>query len=566
MKKLLLLFATAIFATAPAIADEIVCSFDAAKWSKGSAYAGTLTSNDQKWKAVKAANNNGGWNYIKIGGKNSSTVGEIQSLQALEYAIEEVAVNITAIANGSITGMDLYISDDATFDANDTKISAAAPTTAEAVKFAIPEPAADKYYCVKISVKNTTKNNNGVASIDKVTFTYSNSGPVLEDAGLSFPAQAYTTTLGETFDSPVLTKNTDAEPVFESSNPEVATVDENSGIVSVVGIGTTTIKATTIATETFKAGKAEYTLTVKRPSSGNEATVEMTYSSFDVEEGTTTYGNYTFTDDLGIEYKANMAAGNNSIQLRSKNSESGIVVTANKEGYVLRSITVDWNNNTAAARVLDVYGNNAAYTNAADLYDTETRGEKLGSINYSSTASTLSIDSEYSFIGLRSNDGAMYINKITLVWEKVATAPESAKVYFHGTTDEVGESIDLGGSEKKVHFAAAEGVNIFVRFEPDSATEAQADGTEYDGFEPYNGEGFTLNVAGTLKHYTEKGGLKSPVSSINVTGNVTAINEIDAAAKVNAEWFDLQGRRVASPVKGRVYIVKEGSTTSKRAL
>lgn len=157
-------------------------------------------------------------------------------------------------------------------------------------------------------------------------------------------------------------------------------------------------------------------------------------------------------------------------------------------------------------------------------------------------------------------------NYLPIVLYKFYAAPESAKVYFHGTTDEVGESIDLGGSEKKVHFATAEGVNIFVKFEPASATEAQADGTEYDGFEPYNGEGFTLNVAGTLKHYTEKGGLKSPVSSINVTGNVTAINEIDAAAKVNAEWFDLQGRRVASPVKGRVYIVKEGSTTSKRAL
>lgn len=158
-------------------------------------------------------------------------------------------------------------------------------------------------------------------------------------------------------------------------------------------------------------------------------------------------------------------------------------------------------------------------------------------------------------------------NYLPIVLYKFYSAPESAKVYFHGTTDEVGESIDLGGSEKKVHFAAAEGVNIFVKFEPAGATEAQADNAaEYEGFEPYNGEGFTLNVAGTLKHYTEKDGLKSPVSSITVTGTSTAINEIDAAAKVNAEWFDLQGRRVASPVKGRVYIVKEGSTTSKRAL
>ena len=52
-----------------------------------------------------------------------------------------------------------------------------------------------------------------------------------------------------------------------------------------------------------------------------------------------------------------------------------------------------------------------------------------------------------------------------------------------------------------------------------------------------------------------------------VTGaNTTAIAEVGAEANVAAEWFDMQGRRVAVPTKGGVYIIKQGSKTSKRAL
>ena len=49
-----------------------------------------------------------------------------------------------------------------------------------------------------------------------------------------------------------------------SSNPEVATIDEN-GAITLVGEGTTTISATSAATDAYKAGKASYTLTVTDP-------------------------------------------------------------------------------------------------------------------------------------------------------------------------------------------------------------------------------------------------------------------------------------------------------------
>lgn len=360
-----------------------------------------------------------------------------------------------------------------------------------------------------------------------------------------------------------------SEMIFISSDDAIATVSDN-GLITATGIGDATIYVSWEGDENFTENLdgIEFTVTVsEKPIAGDILTDEITATSFVGITGSSQYKALTYTSPItNITYSANISTNYSAIQTNGS-SGRGIATTANPNKYVLKKVIVELNTNTSnSQRTLTVYGAKQNFTSIAAA----STGSSIGSITKSDSnlSATFDVTNSYTAVGFIANN-ALYIDKIILEWaqEKVATAPESAKVYFHGTTDEVGESIDLNGSEKKVHFAAAEGVNIFVKFEPASATEAQADNAaDYEGFEPYNGEGFTLNAAGTLKHYTEKGGLKSPVSAITVTGTSTAINEVDAAAKVNAEWFDLQGRRVASPAKGRVYIVKEGSTTSKRAL
>lgn len=120
-------------------------------------------------------------------------------------------------------------------------------------------------------------------------------------------------------------------------------------------------------------------------------------------------------------YKGQSAGGNTSIQLRSKNSNSGIVTTAS--GGNVSKIEVSWNSKTNTSRVLDIYGKNTAYTAATDLYSSTTQGTKLGSIKYG--ASTLEISGDYAFIGLRSNSDAMYLNEIKITWDvNDGTEPE----------------------------------------------------------------------------------------------------------------------------------------------
>lgn len=81
---------------------------------------------------------------------------------------------------------------------------------------------------------------------------------------LTFSASTFTATVGDSFTPPILTGTPDPSGVkYTSSNTGVATVDENTGAVELVGAGETTITASADETETHLAGTASYTLTVE---------------------------------------------------------------------------------------------------------------------------------------------------------------------------------------------------------------------------------------------------------------------------------------------------------------
>ena len=113
-------------------------------------------------------------------------------------------------------------------------------------------------------------------------------------------------------------------------------------------------------------------------------------------------------------YAGQSAGGNESIQLRSTNSNSGVVTTAS--GGKAKKVTIVWNSNTSSGRTVDIYGKNSAYSQATDLYNATNQGTKLGSITCG-TSTELTISGDYEYIGLRSNSGAMYLTSISIDWE-----------------------------------------------------------------------------------------------------------------------------------------------------
>lgn len=114
-------------------------------------------------------------------------------------------------------------------------------------------------------------------------------------------------------------------------------------------------------------------------------------------------------------YAGQSAGSNSSIQLRSQ-SPSGLVTTASG-GYATK-VTVLWESHTAANRVLNVYGKNTAYNSSADLYGDEA-GILIGTIVKGTSELVIPYDCQ--FIGLRSEDGAMYLSEIRIEWSATAS-------------------------------------------------------------------------------------------------------------------------------------------------
>lgn len=96
---------------------------------------------------------------------------------------------------------------------------------------------------------------------------------------LSFPKESYGEIVGEAFEAPKLEGLPKGIAVqYTSSNDKVATVDP-TGDVTIVGVGTTTITATSEAKDIYEVATASYKLMVK-PAISKEVTIDFSNLSY----------------------------------------------------------------------------------------------------------------------------------------------------------------------------------------------------------------------------------------------------------------------------------------------
>ena len=144
---------------------------------------------------------------------------------------------------------------------------------------------------------------------------------------ISFASTSNTGTLGSAYSHPSLTCNSNGTRHWSSSNTNVATVDETSGVVTLKDCGQTTITLSVDATATYCSGTASYTLNV----SGN------TQSISNCPPGNLTSGS-TWTPALNSGQSfTNWSSSNNS--RATVNTTTG-VVTLKQPGEVTISGTV----------------------------------------------------------------------------------------------------------------------------------------------------------------------------------------------------------------------------------
>ena len=94
---------------------------------------------------------------------------------------------------------------------------------------------------------------------------------------LQFSKETAEATMGAEFEAPTLTVTPEGlVPIeYESTNTEVATVDKNTGVVTLVGGGETTIKAVFPGNENYETALASYILTV------SNATMEVSATGYE---------------------------------------------------------------------------------------------------------------------------------------------------------------------------------------------------------------------------------------------------------------------------------------------
>lgn len=127
----------------------------------------------------------------------------------------------------------------------------------------------DNYTWTGNSESVVFKATKGQIKFTKVKVTYTLAGK--QKPGYYFAKDPATALLGYEFVNTLMNKPSGLEISYSSSNTDVATV-ESDGTVKLIKAGETIIKATSNETDTYSAGEAQYTLTVKElTSDGSKA-------------------------------------------------------------------------------------------------------------------------------------------------------------------------------------------------------------------------------------------------------------------------------------------------------
>ena len=269
--------------------------------------------------------------------------------------------------------------------------------------------------------------------------------------------------------------------------------------------------------------------------------------------------------DSGAVYAGRSGGKNSSIQLNST-SPSGVVSL--KSGGKVKSLTVNWNNNTSNGRKLDIYGKNTAYDGSVDLYNSSNQGTHLGSLTYDGTSSqTLTITGDYTFIGFRSNDGAVYLTSVEIIWSDDTGSedpnPSGTTLLYEGfsgytsageNTSEINTDYDNLDYKKWSSFS-----KVYV-----SGTNTAYDNGgcgklgSKDAVGSMQANDIKLKGSGTLTFFVKKYGSDTGTLNVTIEGaTVTGTTTITPTADWTQYTFELTG------ATGNVSITF--ATSSKRA-
>ena len=197
------------------------------------------------------------------------------------------------------------------------------------------------------------------------------------------------------------------------------------------------------------------------------ATVTDVITAADLEATNSTYK--TFSDKSFTSpavYAGKNAYRSGDIQLRTNNSDAGIVTTGS--GGTVASVTIYFAND---AKSVDIYGKHTAYSSASDLFDKNDKGILITNVITSKSGVVISIPDDYEYIGIRSNSGATYLTKIEITWDDGAGGPTVAAPTFSYNNATIAGSVQVNQNDV-INITSAEGT--FISYTTDGTDPAES--------------------------------------------------------------------------------------------
>lgn len=400
--------------------------------------------------------------------------------------------------------------------------------------------------------------------------------PVLPAPELSFDKAEITEYIGSLEqDLPVLTATEGLKITYSSSNEAAATVNPETGGVSLVAAGTTTITATSEATAEYKAGEASYILNVKTAPTGGYAlltninelvdgTVGVIVAKTDAENnqgvGMGSFSNKGFT-------LADVTFEGNNVNV----TDAVTNFTFNKSGESYNIVSGENCLGASGAKSTDfIFGtiDQANQKNASIEIDKDANAKISFAISSSrqilcrvGSSDNLKVFKNYSSSSYTEN-GTEYFKVQIYVAQ-----PAAEVVVPNMVVDDVenAEPVIVFHEGMTIHFNIPEGVRVYRRFvaneEPATPAPARVTGEDGNEYERHTGA-YTIPGYGALSYFAEAQGVRSAVKTVRFS-DTTGVEDISVGGEEGeAVYYDMTGRRVANPTTG-LYIRVNGTTATK---
>lgn len=436
-----------------------------------------------------------------------------------------------------------------TITGNATTGDIAGVISGKTVTFTVPEGTEGQFFHLNITTKGS-----GTVNFTEILVEYADND-LRQESGLAFPQKEYTVNLGEEFESPVATAFEGAEIEYSIDKEEVATIDAQTGKLTIVGAGTATVSAISKETEEYKEGVAEYVLNVIDPNNLS-VTFDFRSSQTDTEfkEGliSAKFEQGTNTNNAPKWYSTGTAIrlyGGNTLTLSAP------------QGYYITSVefTTHTSKNTFNDSTTVKIANKK--TSLASLNGlTWTAGEKevINAITIKNGGST----------------GHIRIQTITVNYATAFNPYEEEELTPAYVNAEYFDNVPLdkdGKGTMKVDNGNLKGVVLYFKHEAAAdETETMIRTAEHEGFaegthnEDAGTHEFEVPSRGTISYYGyhTASGVKGVVREVKADLE-TGVEDVVADNESEVKYFNLNGVQVNGELVPGVYVRIKGDKAEK---